>query len=361
MRMELSEEHRALRDAVRGLIAGYPARTAIEQPAGYDAGLWQRLCKEIGVAGLAIPEAYGGARATLLESHIALGEWGRQLTPGPMLGSLLATQALLRAGDEELLPALCTGDRIAALAWQGELSAEKGDRLSGRAHQVMDAEAADMLLVATGDALYEVAADAPGVTVEPADVLDATRRLSDIGLDGAPGRRIGDGSDRIGGGSDRRGGGSDRRGGGLLSWLRDLACVALSAEQIGAASRAFELTHEYVQQRVQFGRPIGSFQVLQHRLAEAYLSLEAATTASWTAAEAFVADEAEATTLAAMAKVHCSETLQAIAAEMVQMHGGLAITWEHDAHLYLRRAYADAQLFGAPGEHLDRLAATLLS
>jgi len=342
--MELSEEHRALRDAVRGLLAGYPARAAIEQPAGYDAGLWQRLCKEIGVAGLAIPEALGGAGATLLESHIALAEWGRQLTPGPMLGSVLVTQVLLRAGDEELLPALCAGDRIAALAWQGELSADSEGRLSGVAHQVLDAEAAEILLVTTGDAVWEVAASAPGVTVEPADVLDATRRLAEIRLDGVPGRRVGDG-----------------RAGGRLSWLRDLACVALSAEQIGAAARAFELTHEYVQQRVQFGRPIGSFQVLQHRLAEAYLRLEAATTASWTAAEALVAGDAEARTLAAMAKVHCSESLQAIAAEMVQMHGGLAITWEHDAHLYLRRAYADAQLFGAPGGHLDRLAETLLA
>jgi alkylation response protein AidB-like acyl-CoA dehydrogenase len=213
------------------------------------------------------------------------------------------------------------------------------------ADQVMDAEAAEVLLVATGDARWEVAASGPGVTIEPADVLDATRRLATVRLDRAPARRLGRG-DRMG---------------GPPAWLRDLACVALSAEQVGAASRAFELTHEYVQQRVQFGRPIGSFQVLQHRLAEAYLRLEAATTASWTAAEALVAGDAEAGALAAMAKVHCSESLQAIAAEMVQMHGGLAITWEHDAHLYLRRAYADAQLFGAPREHLDRLTATLLA
>ncbi|MCU7728052.1 acyl-CoA/acyl-ACP dehydrogenase [Actinoplanes sp. KI2] len=340
----MSEEHRALRDAVRGLLAGYPARAAIEQPAGYDAGLWQRLCKEIGVAGLAVPEAYGGAGATLLESHIVLAEWGRQLTPGPLLGSVLVTQALLRAGDEELLPALCAGDRIAALAWQGEFSADPAGRISGAADQVMDAEAAEILLVASGDALWEVTASDPGVTVEPADVLDPTRRLATVRLDYAPARAVG--GDQMS---------------GPPAWLRDLACVALSAEQVGAASRAFELTHEYVQQRVQFGRPIGSFQVLQHRLAEAYLRLEAATTASWTAAEALVADDAEAGTLAAMAKVHCSESLQAIAGEMVQMHGGLAITWEHDAHLYLRRAYADAQLFGAPREHLDRLTATLLA
>src|SRR6478672_9669215 len=207
MRMELSEEHRALRDAVRGLLAGYPARAAIEQPTGYDAGLWQRLCKEIGVAGLAVPEAYGGAGATLLESHIALAEWGRQLTPGPLLGSVLATQALLRAGDEELLPALCAGDRIAAPAWQGEFSADRAGRISGAADQVMDAEAAEILLVATGDALWEVAASGPGVTVEPADVLDATRRLATVRLDRAPARRVGGGRD------DRRGPAADGEAG----------------------------------------------------------------------------------------------------------------------------------------------------
>jgi alkylation response protein AidB-like acyl-CoA dehydrogenase len=344
--MELTEEHRALRDAVRGLLSGYPTRAAVEQPAGYDAGLWQRLCKEIGVAGLAVPEALGGAGATLLESHLVLTEWGRALTPGPMLGcGVLATQALLRSGDQEagerLLPAVCAGDRIATLVRCAEPAVTAAGRLTGQAHQVLDAESAEILLVPTDAGLYQVDAGAPGVTVHPADVLDETRRLATVRLDGVPGRQIG--------------------GGDLRPWLRDLACVALSAEQVGAAARAFEATHEYVQQRVQFGRPIGSFQVLQHRLAEAYLRLEAATTASWTAAEALVAGSAEVPVLAAMAKVYCSEALQAIVAEMVQMHGGLAITWEHDAHLYLRRAYGDAQLFGAPGVHLDRLAATLLT
>ncbi|WP_203810722.1 acyl-CoA dehydrogenase family protein [Paractinoplanes tereljensis] len=341
----MTEEHRALRDAVRGLLSGYPTRAAIEQPTGYDPALWQRLCKEIGVAGLAVPEAFGGAGATLLESHVMLTEWGRTLTPGPMLGcGVLATQALLRAGDEEacarLLPAICAGDRIATLAWPDDPTTVKAGGLVGEARQVLDAESADILLVPTDDGLYEVDATAPGVSVQPTDVLDATRRLATVRLDGARARKIGSGD--------------------LRPWLRDLACVALSAEQMGAAGRAFEATHEYVQQRVQFGRPIGSFQVLQHRLAEAYLRLEAATTASWTAAEAFVAGSEDASTLAAMAKVYCTEALQAITAEMVQMHGGLAITWEHDAHLYLRRAYQDAQLFGTPTQHLNRLAAALL-
>jgi alkylation response protein AidB-like acyl-CoA dehydrogenase len=353
--VELTEERRALRDALRGLLAGYSTRAAVETPAGYDAGLWARLCKEIGIAGLAVPEAYGGAGATLIESHIVLAELGRTLTPGPMLGSaVLATQALLRSGDAEacarLLPGLCAGDLVAALAWSGdpdrvECTATPAGRLTGETPHVLDAEAADVLVVAArdpgGTALYELAATAAGVMRGPASPLDLTRRLGVIRLDGAAGRRL--------------------TGDDLLPGLRDLACVALSAEQFGAASRALEATIAYAKTRVQFGRQIGSFQVLQHRLAEAHVRVEAARSASWAAARALAAGAPDAPALAAMAKVTCSETVQAVAAEMVQIHGGIAITWEHDAHLYLRRAYASAQLFGAPAHHVERLAGMLLA
>ena len=353
--MELGEEREALRDAVRGLLAGYSTRSAIEAPAGYDAGLWARLCKEIGVAGLAVPEEYGGAGATLRETHVVLEELGRTLTPGPMLGcGVLAAQALLRCGDPDdrarLLPGICAGERIAALAWNAEdpeavpFTAVPGRGLTGEARYVLDVEAADTLLVAAADAdglaLYEVDGAAAGVDRRAASPLDLTRRLGVLRLDGTPGRRLGSA--------------------GPLRGLRDVACVALSADQVGAASRALELTIEYAKAREQFGRPIGSFQALQHRLAEAHVRVAAARSASWAAADALVAGASAAPALAAVAKVYCSETLQAVAGEMVQMHGGIAITWEHDAHLYLRRAYASAQLFGAPGRHVERLAASLL-
>lgn len=355
--MEQTEELRALREAVRGLLSGYSTRQAAESPAGYDAGLWARLCKEIGVAGLAIPEQYGGAGATLRETCVVLEELGRSLTPVPMLGSaVLAGQALLLGGDPEacarLLPDIGTGERIVALAWttatgdpdQPTCTATANARLTGEAHHVLDAEAADTLLVAArhddGTALYEVDAAAPGVTRRPASPLDQTRRLATVRLDDAPGRRL--------------------AGGNPLTALRDVACVALSADQVGCASRALELTVDYTKTRVQFGRPIGSFQALQHRLAEAYVRVEAARSASLAATEALVRGAPDATERAAVAKVSCSETARAVTAEMVQMHGGIAITWEHDAHLYLRRAYASAQLFGAPARHVDRLAAALL-
>lgn len=387
--MEQSEELQALRDAVRGLLSGYPTRPAAESPAGYDAGLWARLCKEIGVAGLAVPEQYGGAGATLRETCVVLEELGRGLTPTPMLGSaVLAGQALLLSGDAaacaRLLPGICAGERTVALAWTPPtgrsalgsdartpdtagsdannggrppdadgpaLTADADGRLTGVAQQVLDADLADTLLVVArklpagareddGPALYEVDADAPGVTRRATDSLDLTRRLGVVRLDGAPGRRLG--------------------GAYPLSALRDVACVALSAEQVGTASRALELTVEYAKIRFQFNRPIGSFQSLQHRLADAHVRLEAARSASHAAAEAVLAGAPDAPVRAAMAKVHCTETLQAVAAEMVQIHGGIAITWEHDAHLYLRRAYATAALFGTPGTHLNRLTAALL-
>ncbi|MEU7907159.1 acyl-CoA dehydrogenase family protein [Actinoplanes sp. NPDC049118] len=346
----MEHEREALRYAVRGLLAGYPTRAAIGAPAGYDTELWARLCKEIGVAGLAVPERYGGAGATLLETHVVLEELGRTLTPAPMLGcAVLAVEALLGAGDADacarLLPGICAGERIAAVAWDAaEVTGDAEGRLTGAAHHVLDVEAADTLLVAARDhggaALYEVDAASPGVGRRAAKSLDLTRRLGTVRLDGAPGRRL---------------------GAAALPRLRDVACVALSAEQVGAASQALAATVEYAKARVQFGRPIGSFQALQHRLAEAHVRVEAARSASLAAVGALVAGAPDAADRAAVAKVYCSETLQAVAGEMVQVHGGIAITWEHDAHLYLRRAYGSAQLFGAPAGHVARLASSVLA
>ncbi|MFC7528499.1 acyl-CoA dehydrogenase family protein [Actinoplanes sp. GCM10030250] len=325
----MSEEREALREAVRGLLAGHATRAAIEEPGGYDAGLWARLCKEIGVAGLAIPQGYGGAGAGLLETHVVLEELGRGLTPGPMLSCVLAGEALLHADDEEararLLPGICTGERVVTVAFSGH------DGPAGEAGNVLDV--ADVFLVAdAGGTLWEARAAA----VHAENSLDLTRQLHTVRFESAGARRLGT---------------------GVRQHLEAVACVALSAEQVGAAGRALELTLDHAKTRFQFGRAIGSFQVLQHRLAEAHVRLEAARSASWTAAEALVAGAPEAYRLASVAKVCCSETFQAVAADMVQVHGGIAITWEHDAHLYLRRAYASSRLFGSPSRHVGRLAA----
>jgi alkylation response protein AidB-like acyl-CoA dehydrogenase len=331
---------------------------------------WPQL-SGIGAAGLAIPECYGGAGASLRETCVVLEELGRTLTPSPLLGSaVLAAQALLVTGNADacrrLLPGIADGSRVAALVWTGPAGrwapdevachVDRSGELTGTAQYVLDGDLADVLLVAArtrdGVELFEVAPGQPGVSRTVVTAMDLTRRLAVVRLAGVAGRRIGAVD---------------------LARVRDLACVALSAEQVGAAARALELTVEYARTRVQFGRPIGAFQALQHRMADLHVLVEAARSASYacfacadrrsgrlegTAAEAL--DSADLPVRAAVAKVRCSEALMRVAGEMIQIHGGIGITWEHDAHRYFKRAHGTWHLFGQPADHVARLAALIL-
>jgi hypothetical protein len=360
--------------------------------------LWQRLGSEIGAAGLAIPERYGGAGAGPAETHIVMEELGRGLTPSPLLGSaVLAGQALLASGDEaacqRLLPAIATGTATAAVAWTGpagrwdpgEAACEArftpgGWALTGEAHYVLDGDVADVLLAAArtpdGIALFELDLLSGGVTRTPVTAMDTTRRLAVVRLDGAAGQPIGTGPGPV---SSTRcstvgstGCGPDART--ALAWARDLACIALSAEQVGAAQRALKLTVAYTQARVQFGQPIGGFQALQHRMADLHVLVESARALSYAAADTAADFAASRTTAertpagdvpdlglrAAAAKAYCSEVLLKVAGEMIQLHGAIGITWEHDAHRYLKRAHGAAQLFGQPAGHVARIAAAVL-
>ena len=374
-----TEEQRDLRDAVRGLLAHEQRRT----PADGDDGraLWQRLCGEIGVAGLAIPQRYGGAGAGPVETHIVMEELGRGLTGSPLLGSgVLAAQALLASGDaaacERLLPAIADGSAVAALAWAGEAgrwdpgeaaydarpgqgdarptgpvrrteAGRPGWELDGEAHYVLDGDRADVLLAAArapgGIALFEVDPHQRGVTRRAVTTMDTSRRLAVVRLDGAAGRPAGSGA-----------------GGAALARARDLACVALSAEQVGAAQRALELTVAYTKARVQFGRPVGSFQALQHRMADLHVLVESARSLSYAAASAAAGGADDLGLRAAAAKAYCSEALTRVAGEMIQLHGAIGITWEHDAHRFFKRAHGAAHLFGRPSEHVARIAATVI-
>jgi alkylation response protein AidB-like acyl-CoA dehydrogenase len=330
-----SEEQLALRDTLRRLLTkeSDPAavRAATSTRSGFDRALWTRLCTDIGIAGLGIPERHGGLGAGLPELHIALAELGRALTPCPMLGSaVLAAQAILATGNDDaahrLLPGIAAGTTIAALV--SPMSPVDGT-LTGTAHHVLDAAVADVLIVATTTEAFEVDPAQPGVTIQRVPTMDPTRPLDTVRLDHATGRHLGPAD---------------------LARLRDVACVALAAEQVGAARRCLELTVEYTRNRHQFGRPIASFQALKHRMADMFVLVETAESA------ALAATTAEDLPLAAaVAKTHCSEAFQAVAAEMIQLHGGIAITWEHDAHLYFKRAHGSAHLFGHPREHLARL------
>jgi alkylation response protein AidB-like acyl-CoA dehydrogenase len=219
--------------------------------------------------------------------------------------------------------------------------------LAGEAHHVLDGDVADVLLAAArapaGVALFEVDPRGRGVAGDAVTTMDTTRRLAVVRLDRAPGRPVG-----VGGGST------------ALARARDLACIALSAEQVGAAQRALELTVAYTKVRVQFGRAIGSFQALQHRMAGLHVLVESARSLSYAAADAAAEGGADLGLRAAAAKVYCSEALARVAGEMIQLHGAIGITWEHDAHRYLKRAHGAAQLFGRPSEHVARIAAAVI-
>lgn len=394
--MRLSSEQEDLRAAVRSLIG----RTAAAgKPAADPAAqhLWQRLCGEIGVAGLLIPERYGGAGAGPVEVAVVMEELGRAVAPAPMLGSaVLATSALLACGDQaardRLLPGLASGSQLAALAWttaaghwdpaevactaarpagrdgagpspSGDGPAASASRddsgwlISGEARYVLDGDQASVLLVparmAAGDvSLFEVGPAQPEVIRHVCTTVDQTRGLATVRLTGAAGRRIG--------------------GPVRLAAVRDAACVALAAEQAGAAAGALAQTVAYAKARVQFGVPIGSFQALQHRMAEMHVLAESARSLAYAAAAAAAAeaggagapgagrDQPELALRAAAAKAYCSEALQQVSAEMIQLHGAIGMTWEHDAHRYFKRAASAAMLFGPPARHVDRIAAAVV-
>jgi hypothetical protein len=305
---------------------------------------WTALCAQIGVAALTVPERFGGlGDASITEVQIVAEELGRVLADVPFLGSaVLTTTALLNTGDDSacarLLPQLSEGV-VGALAWTGANGGwdpqhpavrARGTTVDGSAHYVLDAAEATVLLVAAttadGPALFEVDPAHPGVRRTAVAGMDETRQLATVTLDQVPARPLGPVD---------------------LGRVRDAACAVLAAEQAGAAARALELTVDYTLRREQFGRPIGSFQALKHRMADLHVLVETSRSAAYAAPTS--------PRLTAVAKVHCSEAFATVAAEMIQLHGGIAVTWEHPAHRYLKRAHATAQLFGPPHHHLSHV------
>jgi alkylation response protein AidB-like acyl-CoA dehydrogenase len=364
MLFALTPEQQELAATVRALLAkrsdSAAVRAAVVEPRGYDEKLWSVLCEQVGAAALAIPEEHGGAGFSLFETHLVLEELGAVLTPSPLLGSgVLAAQALLLAGDPDtcaaLLPGIASGTTVAALAWAGADGhwstdrvpvAADGSTLSGEARYVLDGDTADVLLVlastGSGIGLFRVDPQQPAVRRTHTPGMDQTLRYATVELDGAAADRVADGAEA------------------WLPRLRDVALVAVTALQVGAAQRCLDLTVAYTKERVQFGRPIGSFQALKHRMADMLVDVETSRSASWAAAWSAASGDTGLAARAATAKAWCSEALDRVAAETVQLHGGIAITWEHDAHLYFKRAHATSQLFGQPHEHRQRLAATWL-
>lgn len=313
----MSEERELLRSTVAALVEKHapPAavRSAMESELGYDGSLWNLLCEQVGAAALVVPEESGGAGGELADAAVVLEELGKALVPTPLLGTTLAELALLAADepDADALEELAAGTKIGAVVFDPNV--------------VINGDVADIVVAADGQRLTRLTQ----FTAHRVETMDLTRRLAriesqddtDIGAD--PG-------------------------------IADTAAILLAAEQIGAATRCLDLTVAYTKDRVQFGRPVGSFQALKHRMADLYVAVQSA--------RAVVNDAiAEASpTSAALARFTASEAFSKVAAEAVQMHGGIAITWEHDIQLYFKRAHSSAQLLGPPREHLRRLESAVL-
>jgi len=368
----LSEDQDALQRAAREFLAREcpPAlvRETARTPDGVPRGLYARMA-ELGWMGLTVPEKDGGLGLGTLDLALVVEELGRAAAPGPFLGTQLVIAALVHAGSvgqrRTWLPRLVSGDAFGALAYLEEsdlhapagimLHARKlrtGHRLSGTKLFVQGVPGADLLLVAArsgsgsgprGISLLLVETAAPGVRVRPAETIDLTRRVGEVVL-----RDVAlDRTALLG---------REGEAWPLLARLLDLGAVLIAADSLGGAARALEMAVEYARVRQQFGRPIGSFQAIKHMAAEMVAEVEPARSLVWYAAYAFDHRRREAARAAAIAKARLGDVYSATVDRSVQMHGGIGFTWEHDLHLWFKRACWNEVAFGDPTHHRERLA-----
>ncbi|HEX3705903.1 MAG TPA: acyl-CoA dehydrogenase family protein [Mycobacteriales bacterium] len=347
----LRPEHDELRTSVRKFLADTspePAvRAVMETSQGYDSNVWRRACAELGLAALTVPEQYGGSGYSFVEAGVVLEESGRVLWPSPFFATtVLATTALLASGDTsaaaDFLPAIASGGLRATVATSGALHAaptSDGWQVTGASAYVVDGHTAELILVLaeteTGLSLFAVDGHASGLTREAQSTMDLTRKLAKLRFDAAPARLIGS----AGSGTD------------LRERVLAVAAVGLAAEQVGGAQRVLELTVDYVKERKQFGRAIGSFQAVKHRCADMLVDVESARSVMVHALWAVAADSDELAEDAAVAKVFCSDAFLSCAGAAIQLHGGIGFTWEHPAHLFFKRAKSGQLMFGDPVHH----------
>ena len=369
MNLGISTEQRELRESVRRFLTERAPLTRVrelmETADGTDPDVWRQASAQLGLPGIAVPEEYGGAGFSFAEQAIVLEELGAALFTGPYLASaVLAATTLLASDDEEakkdLLPGIAAGETVATLAFTEDggswdpasirLAATKttknGWRLDGHKSFVLDGHAADLILVVAATetdgrlSLFAITGTADGLTRRALPTLDQTRKLARLAFDHTPARLVGEpGAARA-----------------VLDHTLDVAAVALAAEQLGGAQRALDMAVAYAKVRQQFGRPIGSFQAIKHRCADLLLEVESLRSAVGYAAAAVAASSAELPVLAPLLKAYASEVYSHVAGENIQIHGGIGFTWEHDAHLYLKRAKASELFLGDGSYHRERLA-----
>jgi len=370
MNLDTSAEQRELRESVRRFLAERAPLTRVrelmETTGGTDPDVWRQASAQLSLPGIAVPEEYGGAGFSFAEQAIVLEELGAALFTGPYLASaVLAATALLASDDTEakkdLLPGIAAGETVATLAFtedggswdpasirlaatQKAQQTQNGWRLDGHKSFVLDGHTADLILAVattgTGLSLFAVNATADGLTRRPLPTLDQTRKLARLAFSDVKARLVGEqGAARS-----------------VLDRTLDVAALALAAEQLGGAQRALDMAVAYAKVRRQFGRPVGSFQAIKHRCADLLLEVESLRSAVGYAAAAVAAGSTEVPVLAPLVKAYASEVYSHVAGENIQIHGGIGFTWEHDAHLYLKRAKASELFLGDGSYHRARLA-----
>ena len=365
MSFTVTEEQQELGRSVRQFLANKSpiseVRRLMETSPGYDAAVWTQMASQLGLTGLIIPEEYGGSGFGYNELIIVLEEMGRALLGGPYFATVaLATNAILAAADHQamnaVLPGIAAGNTIATLAvaeengrWEPdgiELTASPagdGFTLRGRKMYVIDGHIADLIITVArigGQlAFFAVDGSADGLIRTLLPTLDMTRKQARLDFADTPARLIG----------------SPDAAEAALATTLDRVVIALAAEQVGGAQRCLDMSVDYAKTRVQFGRPIGSFQAIKHKCADMLLEVESARSAAYFAGWAVAEDSDERAAVASLAKSYCSETYFHAAAENIQIHGGIGFTWEHDAHLYFKRAKSSELLFGDPAYHRELL------
>jgi alkylation response protein AidB-like acyl-CoA dehydrogenase len=357
----LAQEREALRATVRTMLertsSEADVRRLMETETGYDEAVWTQAAEGLGLTGLAIPEEYGGSGFGLLELAVVFEELGRALYGGPFLSTVgLAANLLLASGDDaakkEWLPGIAAGQTIATLALTEESSAWTPDaiattatrdggawRLSGTKWYVLDGATADLVLVVARTdndvAVFAVAGDAAGLVREPMATMDATRKMARLTFDNVEARPVG----------------ADTGGWNVVQRALQLGSVALAAENVGGAQKCLDMAADYARERIQFGRPIGSFQAVKHKLANLLIEVEQAKSASYFAAREAATGGDDLGLAASLAKAYTGDAFFHVAADNIQIHGGIGFTWEHPAHLYFKRAKTNQLLLGSSSYH----------
>jgi alkylation response protein AidB-like acyl-CoA dehydrogenase len=349
MDFDLSEDQLALRDGARELLDGLApptrVRTVVDSGGGIEHGLWKAMVEQ-GWTAVEVPEERGGLGLGTVEVAVLLEEIGRHVAPVPFASTLLALGAFARARRDDWVERLAAGDAIGCVAWsrpgRGHVRVTAGDRLTGNADPAPFAPSADVAVVAVEDdegaALFAVElGDQRRPGREPA--MDLTRELGWLRFDDTPAVRLG--------------------GAEAVESLLDRGAAFASAEMLGGASVAMDMAVEYAKDRVQFGRPIGSFQAVKHRCADMLVDVEGMRSTAYWGAWCIGAQHEDASVAASTAKIWCSDASKRVMASALQVHGGIGFTWEHDLHLFLKRAQLDQVSFGDAAFHRQRLGALL--